>query len=43
MTSRRPRRSWGSRLRELVVWIGIAIATALILISLSERLLPTNF
>jgi hypothetical protein len=39
----RPRRSWRSRLLELVLWAGVSLATALILVSLSEKLLPTNF
>jgi hypothetical protein len=39
----RPRRSWRSRLLELVLWAGVSLATAAILVSLSEKLLPTNF
>jgi hypothetical protein len=39
----RPRRSWRSRLLELVLWAGVSLATAVILVSLSEKLLPTNF
>jgi hypothetical protein len=30
-------------LLELVLWAGVSLATALILVSLSEKLLPTNF
>ena len=37
------RRSWKSRLLELLLWAGVAIATAIILIMLSEQLLPSNF
>jgi hypothetical protein len=43
VTSSSPRRSWKSRLLELLVWTAVAVGTALILIALSERLLPTNF
>jgi hypothetical protein len=43
VTSGSPRRSWKSRLLELLVWAAVAVGTALILIALSERLLPTNF
>lgn len=38
--SRRPLRS---RLLELLLWAGVAILTAVILVLLSERFLPTNF
>jgi hypothetical protein len=37
------RRSWKSRLLELSLWVAIAIATAVILVMLSEQLLPSNF
>jgi hypothetical protein len=30
-------------LLELVLWAGVSLATAVILVSLSEKLLPTNF
>ncbi len=39
----RSRRSWRSRVLELLFWAAIAIGTALVLIALTERLLPTNF
>jgi hypothetical protein len=39
----RPRRSWKSRVLELILWAGVSLATAVILVSLSEKLLPTNF
>lgn len=37
------RRSWKSRLLELLLWAAIAIATAVTLVVLSEQLLPSNF
>jgi hypothetical protein len=37
------KRSWKSRLGELLIWLTVSIATALIMIALSERLLPANF
>jgi hypothetical protein len=37
------RRSWKSRLLELSLWAAVAIATAVILVMLSEQLLPSNF
>ena len=37
------RRSWKSRLLELLLWMAIAIATAVILVVLSEQILPSNF
>jgi hypothetical protein len=37
------KRSRKSRLLEFLLWTAVAIGTALILISLTERLLPTNF
>lgn len=36
-------RSRKARLLEFLLWTAVAIGTALILISLTERLLPTNF
>lgn len=39
----RRKRSWRSRLGEFAVWTAVAIGTALIMISMSETLLPTNF
>ena len=39
----RRRRSWKSRMLELLLWAGLSIVTAVVLISLSDRLLPTNF
>lgn len=43
MKGLRPRRSWKSRVLELILWAGVSLATAVILVSLSEKLLPTNF
>jgi hypothetical protein len=37
------KRSWKSRLGELALWALVAVATAVILVMLSERLLPSNF
>ena len=37
------KRSFRSKLIEFLWWTAVAIATAVILVSLSERLLPTNF
>jgi hypothetical protein len=39
----RAKRSWKSRLIELALWAALSIATALIMIALSDKLLPTNF
>jgi hypothetical protein len=39
----RNRRSWKSRLLELSLWVAVAIATAVILVILSEEILPANF
>lgn len=36
-------RSWKSRLGELFLWALVAIATAVIMVLLSEELLPANF
>lgn len=37
------KRSWKSRLGELAIWTLVAIVTAVILILLSDKILPTNF
>jgi hypothetical protein len=37
------KRSWKSRLGELALWSLVAIATAVILVLLSDKILPTNF
>lgn len=36
-------RSWKSRLGELALWVAVAILTAVVMILVSERLLPANF
>ena len=41
--SARRRRSWRSRLLELLVWAAVAIATAVLLIYLTQRFAPPNF
>jgi len=37
------KRSWKSRLGELALWTLLAIATAVVLVLLSDRILPSNF
>jgi len=37
------KRSWKSRLLELALWALVSIVTAVILVLLSEKLLPENF
>ena len=37
------KRSWKSKVLELLLWTAVAIGTAVILVSLSEELLPANF
>lgn len=37
------KRSWRSRILELLLWAAVAVGTAVLLVSLSERLLPANF
>lgn len=37
------KRTWPSRLAELALWATVALVTAVILVRMSERLLPTNF
>ena len=41
--SEKEKRSWKSRLLELAFWFAVSIATAVIMVSLSEKLLPANF
>jgi hypothetical protein len=36
-------RSWRSRLLEFALWAIVSIGTSVILILLSEKLLPSNF
>ena len=37
------KRSWKSRLLEFSLWTAVAITTAVVLVLLSESLLPANF
>ncbi len=37
------KRSWRSRLLELLLWTAVAVATAVALVMLSEEILPANF
>lgn len=37
------KRSWKSIVGELLAWFGVALATAVILVALSEKLLPASF
>jgi hypothetical protein len=37
------KRSWRSRLLELLLWAVVAVATAVFLVYASERWLPANF
>jgi hypothetical protein len=37
------KRSWRSRLLEFALWAAVSIGTAIVLILLSEKLLPSNF
>lgn len=37
------KRSWRSRLLELLLWGGVAILTAVVLSIIAEQVLPTNF
>lgn len=41
--SARPKRSWKSRLIELALWAALSIVTAVVMIALSDKLLPNNF
>ncbi len=36
-------RSWRSRVGEFLIWAAIAIATAVIMVLLSEKFLPPNY
>lgn len=37
------KRSWRSRLLELLLWAAVAVGTAVLLVVLSEKLAPPNF
>lgn len=41
--SQSPKRPWKVRLAELLLWFVVAVITAVVMVSLSERLLPANF
>ncbi|HYI45825.1 MAG TPA: hypothetical protein VE174_10260 [Actinomycetota bacterium] len=42
-TPTRTKRPWKLRLAELFLWFAVAVITAVIMVSMSERLLPANF
>lgn len=37
------KRSWKSKLGELFLWLLVSVAVAVIMVLLSEEILPTNF
>lgn len=37
------KRSWKSKALELLLWAAVAVATAFVLVTLSEKILPANF
>jgi hypothetical protein len=37
------KRSWKSKLIEFALWAALSIVTAIVMIALSNKLLPTNF
>lgn len=37
------KRSWKSKVLELLLWAAVAVATAVVLVMLSEEILPANF
>lgn len=41
--ARPAKRSWKSRLIELALWALLSIVTAVVMVLLSNKLLPTNF
>lgn len=43
MSEQPPKRSWKSKLLELALWAALAVLTAVILVQVSERVLPPNF
>lgn len=43
MSGGRSRRSWKSRLFELLLWALVAVATAVILALVTEEIAPPNF
>ena len=41
--SQSPKRPWKLRLAELFLWFVVAVITAVVMVSMSEKLLPANF
>ena len=41
--SETPKRPWKLRLAELLLWFVVAVITAVVMVSMSEKLLPPNF
>jgi hypothetical protein len=37
------KRSWKTKVLELLLWAAVAVATAVVLVMLSEEILPANF
>lgn len=37
------KRSWKSKVLELLLWAAVAVGTAVVLVMLSEEILPANF
>ena len=37
------KRPWKLRLAELLLWFAVAVITAVVMVSMSEKLLPSNF
>ncbi len=37
------KRPWKLRLAELLIWFAVAVLTAVIMVAMSEKLLPPNF
>ena len=37
------KRSWKSKVLELLLWAAVAVATAVVLVMLSDEILPANF
>jgi hypothetical protein len=37
------KRSWKSKLIELALWAALSVITAVVLVLLSEKILPSNF
>ena len=37
------KRAWKWRILELLLWAAVAVGTAMILVAVSDRILPANF